>query len=55
MQNIVFLYHAKKEVGIRSFVQEYMGALLRDVEVYISDTKSLTSHAILSSIESATK
>jgi hypothetical protein len=53
-QNI-FVSCKKGGIGIRSFVREYIGALLRDVEVYISDTKNLTSHAILSSIEAATK
>jgi hypothetical protein len=51
----IFVSCKKGGIGIRSFVQEYMDALLRDVEVYISDTKSLTSHAILSSIEAVTK
>jgi len=32
-----------------------MGALLRDVEVYISQDNSLTAHALNSSIEEASK
>jgi hypothetical protein len=47
----IFLSEKKGGIGVRSFTQEYIGALLRDIEVYISNNNSLTTHAILSSIE----
>jgi len=35
-------------------MKAYVGALLRDLEVYISHEGSITSHAILASIQAAT-
>jgi hypothetical protein len=51
----IFLSLKEGGIGVRSFTRKYIGALLRDVEVFISNTNSLTTHAILSSIEQAAK
>ena len=56
MLNIAFLSLGKKGgYGVRSFTSEYLGALLHDIEVYISNSDSLPAHALLASIEAATK
>jgi hypothetical protein len=49
----IFLSKKKGGIGIRSFTREYMGALLKDIEVFISNQNILTAHALLSSIEAA--
>jgi hypothetical protein len=41
--------------GLRSFRREYMSALLRDIEVYITNDNSLPAHALITSLEEATK
>jgi hypothetical protein len=51
----IFLSEKRGGIGVRSFTREYMGSLLRDIEVYISNDKSLPAHALVSSIEEATK
>ena len=51
----IFLSEKLGGIGVRSFTQEYVGALLRDVEVYISNADSLPAHALINSIEEATK
>jgi hypothetical protein len=48
----IFLSHKKGGIGIHGFTHEYIGALLQDIEVYISNRNSLTSHA---RIEEVTK
>ena len=50
----IFLSCKKGGIGVRSFTSEYIGALLRDIEVYISNENSLPAHALLASIEAAT-
>ena len=50
----VFITRKKGGYGVRSFTSEYVGALLRDLEVYISNSDSLPAHALLASIEAAT-
>jgi len=56
MQNTVSLYQKKRDgVGVHCFTREYVGALLRDVEVFISDKECTTTHAMLESIEATTK
>lgn len=50
----IFLSSKKGGIGVRSFTGEYLGALLRDIEVYISNDDSLPAHAMLASIEAAT-
>ena len=49
----IFLSIRKGGLGVHSFTQEFVGALLKDIEDYISNKNSLTSHALLSSIEEA--
>lgn len=41
-------------IGVICFTQEYVGALIRDLEVYISNANSLPAHALVSSFEEAT-
>ena len=50
----IFISRKKGGNGVRSFTREYIGALLRDVEVYISNNDSLPTHTLLASIEAAT-
>jgi hypothetical protein len=40
---------------VRSFTREYLGSLLREIEVHITNEHSLPAHALLASIETATK
>jgi hypothetical protein len=51
----IFISVKEGGIGVRSFTREYMGALRRDIEVYISQANSLTAHALISSIEEASK
>jgi hypothetical protein len=51
----IFMTVEKGGIGIRSFTREYIGALLQDIEVYISNDRNPTAHALTSSIEEATK
>jgi len=41
-------------IGVKSFTREYVGGLLRDIEVHITNTDSLPAHALVASIEAAT-
>jgi len=50
----IFISLKQGEIGVCSFMKAYVGALLRDLEVYISHEGSITSHAILASIQAAT-
>jgi len=50
----IFLSEKMGGIGVRCFTQEYVGALLRDLEVYISNNDSLPAHALISSLEAAT-
>jgi hypothetical protein len=49
----IFISQKKGGIEVRSFTREYIGALLRDIEVYISNENSITTHALLASIEAA--
>ncbi len=51
----IFMTVKKGGIGIRSFTREYIGAILRDIEVYISNDQNPTPHALISSIKEATK
>jgi hypothetical protein len=51
----IFMTVKKGGIRIKSFTREYIGALLRDIEVYISNDQNPTAHALVSSIEEATK
>jgi hypothetical protein len=51
----VFISRKKGGIGVRSFTREYIGALLRDIEVYITNLDSLPAHALINSLEEATK
>jgi hypothetical protein len=51
----VFISGAKGGIGIDSFTSQYICALLRDLEVYISNDGSLPAHALKTSLEEATK
>ncbi len=51
----IFISIRKGGIGVKSYTREYLGALFRDLEVYISNENSLTTHAILSSSEEANK
>jgi hypothetical protein len=54
-KHTIFISNKYGGIGVRSFTGEYVGALLRDLEVYISDSSSITAHALISSIEAAVK
>jgi hypothetical protein len=49
----IFISEKRGGIGVCSFTQAYVGALLRDIEVYIAEDNSVTGHALLSSIEEA--
>jgi hypothetical protein len=51
----IFISKKQGGIGVCSFTKAYVGALLRDLEVYISHEGSNTSHAILASIQAATR
>ncbi len=51
----IFISSKKGGIGVRCFTREYIGSLLRDTEVYISNDECFTSHAVRASIEAATK
>ena len=51
----IFLSERKGGIGVKSFSREYIGGLLRDIEVYLTNVGSLPTHALESSIEEATK
>jgi hypothetical protein len=51
----IFISQKKGGIGINSLTQEYIGALLRDIEVQISNPNSLATHALHTSIEEPTK
>jgi hypothetical protein len=42
-------------LGLCSFTREYVSALIRDIEVYITDEDNMAAHALVASIEAATK
>jgi len=50
-----FISEKRGGMGLRSFTREYVGALMRDIEVYISNADTLPAHALWASIEAATK
>jgi len=50
-----FISEKRGGMGLRSFTREYVGALMRDIEVYISNANTLPAHALQASIEEATK
>jgi len=54
-KHAIFISEKKGGVGIQSFTCQYMGSLLRDIEVYISGKSSMTTHVLISSLEEATK
>jgi hypothetical protein len=49
----IFIAEKRRGLGLRSFTREYIGALLRDIEVYITCENSLPAHALMASIEGA--
>jgi hypothetical protein len=51
----IFISQKRGGIGLRSFTKEFISALLRDLEVYISHDNSLPSHALNTSLEEATK
>jgi hypothetical protein len=51
----IFISQKWGGIGVKSFTHEYIGALLRDIEVQISNPESLAAHAMCTSIEEATK
>jgi hypothetical protein len=51
----IFLLEEKGGIGVKGLTRENIGAILRDIKVYISNNNSLTTHAILSSIEEIDK
>jgi hypothetical protein len=50
----MFISEKRGGLGLHSFSREYIGALLRDLEVYISAEESLLAHALVTSLEEAT-
>jgi hypothetical protein len=56
MQNTVSSYRKKiGGLGVKSFTQQYLCALVRDTEVYISNNGSFPTHSLVASIEAATQ
>ena len=51
----IFISQKWGGIGVKSFTREYIGALLRDIEVQISNPENLAAHAMCTSIEEATK
>jgi len=51
----IFISEKRGGISVRSFTQEYVGALMRDIEVYIAEEDSVTAHALHSSIEETKK
>jgi len=51
----IFISEKRGGIGIRSFTKEYIAALLRDVEIYTSNEDTLPAHALITSLEEATK
>jgi hypothetical protein len=49
-----FISEKRGGLGIRSFTREYIGALMRDIEVYISNKDSFPAHALQVNIEEVT-
>ncbi len=50
----IFISEKNGGIGVKCFTKEYVGALLRDLEVFISNPDSTTTVALLSSAEAAT-
>ncbi len=56
IQNTVSSYRKKiGGLGVKSFTQQYLCALVRDTEVYISNNGSFPTHSLVASIEAATQ
>jgi len=51
----IFLSEKRGGLGLHSFTKQYIGALMRDIEVYISNVDTMPAHALKASIEAATK
>jgi len=51
----IFLPEKIGGLGVKSFTQQYITALIRDIEVYISNEGSLPTHGLIASIEAATQ
>jgi len=51
----IFISEKRGGLGIRSFTQEYVGALLRDIEVFITNENTSPAHALHASIEAASQ
>jgi hypothetical protein len=49
----IFISEKRGGLGLRSFTREYIGALLRDIEVYITNDNTSSAHALHASIEAA--
>jgi hypothetical protein len=47
----VLITEKRGGLGLRSFTREYLGALIRDIEVYISNPGSTPTHSLCASIE----
>jgi hypothetical protein len=51
----IFISEKRGGIGIQSITREYVGALLRDIEVYTTNENTLPAHALEARIEEATK
>jgi hypothetical protein len=54
-QHFIFLPESKGGIGVKSFTMQYISALLRDIEVYITNKGSMPAHALITSLAEATK
>jgi len=54
-KHAIFISKKRGGIGVRCFLREFVGALMRDVEVYISNEDSYPSHALMASLEEAAK
>ena len=51
----IFISQKRGGIGVKSFTREYIGSLLRDIEVQITNPDSLSAHALCASIEAASQ
>jgi hypothetical protein len=51
----IFISTKRGGYGLQNFTREYRGALLHNIEVYITNDGSIPAHALITSIEEAIK
>jgi len=51
----IFISEKRGGIGVQCFTIEYVGALIRDIEVFITKEDRVTAHALLASIDETKK